>query len=77
MDTLTGYGHALTHFSVNSLTASAPDSGHAPTFCTDWDVRRLVNQLVIEQLVCAAGVLCLVTRDEPRYDKAHEHSEGK
>ena len=47
MDTLALHGRALTRFGelVHSVGAG---QWHAPTPCTEWDVRELVTHLVVE-----------------------------
>ncbi|HEY3259564.1 MAG TPA: TIGR03086 family metal-binding protein [Pseudonocardiaceae bacterium] len=55
MATLELHGRALRRFGdlVHSVGA---DQWHAPTPCTEWDVRQLVDHLVVEQLWVPAMV---------------------
>ena len=48
MDTLALHGRALTRFGDLGHSVGA-DQWHAPRPCTEWDVRQLVNHLVVEQ----------------------------
>ncbi|MFH8366851.1 TIGR03086 family metal-binding protein [Streptomyces sp. NPDC018031] len=48
-ETLTRYGQALDLFS-DRVHAARPDQWDAPTPCTEWSVRDLVNHLTVEQL---------------------------
>ncbi|GHC45919.1 TIGR03086 family metal-binding protein [Streptomyces cinnamoneus] len=43
------HAEALDLFTAR-VHAIRPDQWHAPTPCTDWDVRELVNHLAVEQL---------------------------
>lgn len=48
MDTLALHGRALTRFGDLGHSVGA-DQWHPPRPCTEWDVRQLVNHLVVEQ----------------------------
>jgi uncharacterized protein (TIGR03086 family) len=49
MDLLDAHGQAMAHFD-RAVHAVRPDQWQAPTPCTEWSVRKLVNHLVYEQL---------------------------
>lgn len=47
MDLLTAYRRSLTEF-TDRVSQVSPDQWSAPTPCPDWDVRALVNHVVVE-----------------------------